>query len=317
MQNIFGKVVDMKIDRLLGIIISLLNQEAMTARQLAEKFEVSARTIQRDMESISMAGVPIVSNTGLYGGYSILPSYKLENQFIKKEDYRIIIMALKSLNTGYESRQLEHIIDKYLTLNNKFTQNVFLDYGIAREDNRVQNNNKMIEHSINDKTQITFDYKNTSGTLSFRRVQPLALRFQWYGWYLFGFDLDKKDYRTFKIARIQKLRTTSIKFICDIDLEELLRIHDRAYMETCESIRVWCHEDSIDVLEEYFPGEEKTASEEGHYIMNLHVPPNERLWQALLLSMGDRVKIMEPEYYKQRLIETSLKFLSNYDITMS
>ncbi len=286
----------------------------MTARHLAEKFEVSIRTIQRDMESISMAGVPIVSNTGSSGGYSILSSFKLENQFIKRDDYKIIIMALKSLNTGYESKQLEHIIDKYLTLTGDFSQNVFWDYGVSREDNRVQKNNKLIEHSINDMTQINFDYKNVSDILSHRTIQPLALRFQWYGWYLFGFDLSKNDYRTFKIARIQNLETTGIKFRNNADVEELLRMNDIAYMKTCENIKVWCHKDSISILEEYFPDEERVAFEDGHYIMNLHVPPNERLWQALLLSMGDKVKIIEPEYYRDKLIEAALKFLSNYDI---
>lgn len=304
----------MKIDRLLGIIISLLNKETVTAKQLAEKFEVSVRTIQRDMDSISMAGIPVVSNTGASGGYSILSSYKLENNFIKKDDYKIIIMALKSLYTGYDNRQLELIIEKYLTMTGEYSHKVYVDYGIAREDSRVQKNNKLAEQSINDMIQITFDYKNVSGILSHRSIQPLALRFQWYGWYLFGFDLDKKDYRTFKIARIQNLRITDIKFDCDVNIEELLRIHDKAYMDTCEDIKVWCHKDNIDVLEEYFPEEEKAASKEGHYIMNLHVPPNERLWQALLISMGDKVKIIEPEYYRQKLIETSFKFLSNYDI---
>ncbi len=304
----------MKIDRLLGIIVSLLNKETLTAKQLAEKFEVSIRTIQRDMESISMAGVPIVSNTGSSGGYSILSSYKLENQFIKRDDYKIIIMALKSLNTGYESRQLEHIIDKYLALNGGYAQNVFLDYSVSREDNKVQENNKLIEHSINEMTQINFDYKNVSGILSHRNVQPLALRFQWYGWYLFGFDLSKSDYRSFKIARMQNLEATDTKFCNNADIEELLRLKDKEYMQTCENIKVWCHKDSISILEEYFPQEERVAFEEGHYIMNLHVPPNERLWQALLLSMGDKVKIIKPEYYRQRLIETASKFLSNYDI---
>lgn len=304
----------MKIDRLLGIIINLLNKETVTAKQLAEKFEVSIRTIQRDIQSISMAGVPIVSNTGSSGGYSILSSFKLENQFIKRDDYKIIIMALKTLNTSYESRRLEQIIDKYLALTNEYSQNVFLDYSVSREDSRVQKNNKLIEHSINGMTQINFDYRSVNADISYRNVQPLALRFQWYAWYLFGFDLSKNDYRTFKIARIQNLEVTGMKFHNDANIEELLRVNDKAYMETCENIKVWCHKDSISILEEYFPEEERVAFEDGHYIMNLHVPPNERLWQALLLSMGNKVKIISPAYYRQKLIEAALKFLSNYDI---
>ena len=154
---------------------------------------------------------------------------------------------------------------------------------------------------------MNFDYADTNGIRSHRTVQPLALRFQWYGWYLFAFDLNRNNYRTFKIARIQNFEATNIKFHNNTDVEELLRMNDKTYMETCETIKVWCHKDSISVLEEYFPDEEKIALEEGHYMMNLHIPPNERLWQALLLSMGDRVKVIEPEYYCQKLISTASK----------
>lgn len=304
----------MKIDRLLGIIINLLNHEAITAKQLAEKFEVSVRTIQRDMDSISAAGIPIIASTGSSGGYSILTSYKLQNQFVKKDDFKLIIMALKGLNTSYESKQLESIIDKYLALNGKYPQEVFLDYGVTRENDKVQKNNQLIEQSISNKTEIKFDYRDASSNVSHRRIQPLALRFKWYAWYLFGFDLGKNDYRTFKIVRMQNLETTNIKFHSDVDVEALLQINDKAYNESCESIKVWCHKDSINTLEEYFPQEKRVPFEDGHYIVNLHVPPNEIIWQALLLSMGNKIKIIEPEYYKRKLIETASNFLSNYDI---
>jgi predicted DNA-binding transcriptional regulator YafY len=304
----------MKIDRLLGIIIYLLNHESVTAKLLAEKYEVSVRTIQRDMESISMAGVPIIANTGSSGGYSILPKYRIENQFVKKDDFNIILMALKSLNTGYESKQLENIVDKYLSLAGTYSQNVFLDYSVTKENERVQKSIPLIEQSIKSQVQINFEYRSPDGYVSHRLIQPLALRFKWYAWYLFGFDMDKKDYRTFKVTRMNYLEASTTKFHNTEDIEALLQKYDKAYLETCENIEVWCRQDSINLLDEYFPEEKKEAFGDGHYIMHLHVPPNELLWQALLLSMGDKIKIIKPEYYQRKLIETAEKFLSNYDI---
>lgn len=108
----------MKIDRLLEIVIYLLNHDCVTARQLAERFGVSVRTIQRDMDSISLAGIPLTATTGNTGGYSIAPSYRVRNHFVKREDFSIILMALQSLQTGYENSRLEGILEKYLSLSN-------------------------------------------------------------------------------------------------------------------------------------------------------------------------------------------------------
>ena len=91
----------MKIDRLLGITIYLLNHRKVSARTLADKFEVSQRTIQRDMETLNMAGIPIVSTYGSDGGYAILDSFRMERQAACDSDYSFILTALKGLSTAY------------------------------------------------------------------------------------------------------------------------------------------------------------------------------------------------------------------------
>jgi predicted DNA-binding transcriptional regulator YafY len=304
----------MKIDRLLQIVICLLNNKTVTAKQLAGRFKVSVRTIQRDMDSISLAGIPLTANLGSQGGYSLLPAFKLQNHFVKKEDFQIIIMALKSLSTSYKSGQLEGILDKYLTLADNSAPSIYLDYGVTREDNRVQQLNHVLEHAVSAFREITFTYRNVHGTLSDRRARPLALRFKWYAWYLFALDVGKNDYRTFKVARMDSLIMTETAFTPPKDVKSLLETQEREYLKTCETIEVWCHQRDILAVEEYFPEEKKDLLPDGHFIMHLHVPPNERLWQALLLSLGDSVKILSPEGYKNTLIETAQKFLSKYDI---
>jgi predicted DNA-binding transcriptional regulator YafY len=107
---------------------------------------------------------------------------------------------------------------------------------------------------------------------------------------------------------------TEVSFTPPKDVKSLLDTQEREYLKTCENIEVWCHQKDILTLEEYFPEEKKELLPDGNYLMHLHVPQSERLWQALLLSLGGSVKILSPEGYKNALIETAQKFLSNYDI---
>lgn len=306
----------LKNERQLEIIIYLLNHSSVTSKQLAEKFEVSERTIMRDMDSISMAGVPIISNTGRNGGYSILEDYKIRNQFIRKDDFNIIIMALKSLNTGYKSDKLEYIIEKYLSLGGKQKQNVMLDFSVCGENQKIQFFNKQLESAIEHSSIIKFTYKNIQGISSEKIVEPLILRFQWYAWYLFAYDTEKKDFRTYKIARIENLIITDSYFSNNYDIQMILAEHDRNYSSLCEKIEIICRKDYISVVREYFPDSEVSVKD-GKYKINFYVPTQERLWKALLLSLGDNVKIIAPEKYRLELIETAKKFISNYDTQMS
>lgn len=307
----------MKTERLLEIVLYLLNRETVTARQLADKLGVSVRTIQRDMDDLSLAGIPLRSDLGSRGGYSIDPTYKIKNQFLKPEDFSLIVMALKSLDTAYENGRLESVLNKYRTVGGVNGPSVFLDYSVTKENGSVQTSNKILEDAISRSMQVQFGYRNSVGTASRKTVCPLALRYKWYAWYLFAFDPEKNDYRTYKVARIKNLVVTEIRFESHDDVEKRLLASEREYLKTCETIEVWCSGGSTDELEEYFPEEKKEKLADGNCIMHLHVPPGEKLWQALLLGMGDQVKILKPESYREQLIRTAISFLSNYDIHVS
>ncbi len=302
----------MKIDRLLEIVIYLLNHKTAAARQLAEKFGVSVRTIQRDMESISLAGIPLAARTGSNGGYSISDSYRLENQFIKKEDFAIVIMALRSLRTGYESGRLDQILDRYLSLSGKSSQ-VFIDYGVSREDTRVQEYNRILENAIAGSVRVVFEYRNIQGEVTRRTAEPLALKFKWYAWYLFARDTEKQDYRTFKVARMRELKRTAGRFSPPSNLEEIIGSHERAYLDTSASVELRCLSGDIALVEEYFPGCQKQLLSGDEYAVYLHVPLTERLWQALLLSFGGRVRVVNPAAYREKLLGLAEGFISSHN----
>ena len=180
--------IEMKIDRILGIIIYLFNHDKVSAKTLAEKYDVSVRTIQRDMVNIASCGIPIYSDNGKNGGYSILSTYKLKNTNIKNDEQQMIIKALETLSTSYTNHTLDSIIEKYNSIIGKEGgQRIFWDFGVTKENQQVQNVNKTLEQAITEKKYISFHYRNASGKESDLTVEPLAIHYKWYAWYLFAY----------------------------------------------------------------------------------------------------------------------------------
>lgn len=309
----------MKTDRILGIIIYLMNHNQVSASYLAERFHVSVRTIQRDMISISAIGVPVYSESGKNGGYSILSTYKIENCEIRSDEQQMIIRALESLATSYTNDTLNSLIEKYnIIVEKEGGQKVFWDFGVTKENAGVQSNNQLLEQAISQKRYVTFEYCNADGRKSTPMVEPLAIHYKWYAWYLFAYFDDKKQYRTYKIARIQNLKELDMVSTIDHgDVKKLMRESEQAYYRTSIPIEVQFANEETVLMKEYFPDCPIEQISENTKRMFIDVPAKERLWKALLLSFGNKVKVIGPEEYKRELIQTAQNFLSNYDIQLS
>ena len=305
----------MKLERILEIIIYLLNHEKVSAKYLAEYFDVSVRTIQRDMVSIAEAGIPVYTLGGRYGGYAVLENYKIKNINIKNSEQQIIISALESLATSYTNDKLNSLIEKYNAIIEKEGgQKVFWDFSVTKENKKVQDSNMLLEKAIGGKNYMLFDYRNSEGKTSHVCAEPLAIHYKWYAWYLFAYLKETKEYRTFKVARMQNLVISKEKsFIKHGDIQQRMREAEIAYYKTCIDIEIVFSEAEIPLIEEYFPDSviEKLSSHKCK--THIHVPAKERLWKALLLSFGDAVTVVSPKDYKEELIKTAGTFLSNYD----
>lgn len=306
----------MKVDRMLEIIIYLINHDNVPASYLAERFHVSVRTIQRDMVSISSIGIPVYSEGGKYGGYSILPTYKVKNSDINSDEQQMIIKALESLATSYTNDTLNSLIEKYNAIIEKEGgQKVFWDFSVTKENAQVQDMNQLLEQAITERKYIVFEYRNANGKRSNPSVEPLAIHYKWYAWYLFAYSEEKKQYRTFKVARMQNLKILNkISTLEHDNVEKLMKESEQAYYQTCIHIEVQFPHEEVSLMEEYFPDCPVEQITETTSRIFIDVPAKERLWKALLLSFGNRVKVIGPENYKKELIGTAQKFLSNYDI---
>lgn len=237
----------MKIDRLLGIIIYLLNRNMASSQALAEKFEVSQRTIQRDMDAINQAGIPIISYKGANGGYGIAEGYRVDRQITSSEDYQNIITALKGLCSGYESKKFNATLEKFLSLTlpeHGTKQKLVLDFGVLKEDSNSSSCIKLIEKAIETEKVVEFSYTNADNNTFSRMVEPLMLMYKWYAWYLFGYCCERKDYRLFRLSRIRNLTIANKSFsIRHRNSDELMAEHesrdDRRYLD----IKLWCRSD--------------------------------------------------------------------------
>ena len=305
----------MKLERILEIIIYLLNHEKVSAKYLAEYFDVSVRTIQRDMVSIAEAGIPVYTLGGRYGGYAVLENYKIKNINIKNSEQQSIISALERLATSYTNDKLNSLIEKYNAFVEKEGgQKVFWDFSVTKENKKVQYSNMLLEKAIGTKAYIVFDYRNSEGKSSHVCAEPLAIHYKWYAWYLFAYLKETKEYRTFKVARMQNLVLSKEKsFIKHGDIQQRMKEAELEYYKTCINIEIIFSEKEIPLIEEYFPDSviEKLPSKKCK--THIHVPAKERLWKALLLSFGDAVTVVSPKDYKEELIKTAGTFLSNYD----
>lgn len=305
----------MKIDRLIGITMYLLNRNIVTARELSDKFEVSVRTIVRDMESLNMAGIPISSSTGASGGYEILNTFILNKQITNIDDYLFIITALKGMCSAYENKKLESTLEKLLSTskyqNDK--QILFFDFGIAKEGKNISGYIKMLEDAISSEFVIEFDYTDSENKTKHRIVEPLALTYKWYSWYLFGYCTYKEAYRIFKLNRISNISITKTSFIRkQSNIVELLDAQwnndSRVYLD----IKLVCKAEVKIPVMEYLKGKILEEYENGDCIVSLHLPETERMWFSLLLGFGDKVEVLEPLELKGRLVEKACEVLKLY-----
>ena len=305
----------MKIDRLLGITMYLLNRDIVSAKELAEKFEVSVRTIVRDIESLSIAGIPISSSTGAFGGYEILDTFKLNKQMTTVDDYLFIITALKGLCSAYDNKKINATLEKMLATGyyKDYEQRIFIDFSVVNEGNNIPEYVREIEEMIRTKIIIKFNYTNSAGIKNHRIVEPLALNYRWHAWYLLAFCLYKNDYRFFKLNRLTDLIVTDESTTHEHgNISDLLEQQWNNDTRRCFDVKLLCKKDAKTAILEYIRGEIVEELKNGDFIISTNYIENERMWFSLLLGFGNMVKVLEPPEIINMLKEKSLEIQNLY-----
>ena len=305
----------MRIDRLIGITMYLLNRNVVSAKELAERFEVSVRTIVRDVNALSIAGIPVTSSTGASGGYEILDTFKLNKQITTMEDYLFIITALKGMCSAYDNKKVNMTLEKLLSAGHYHdeAQRVFIDFGVVREGESIPGVVREIEEAIHNNSMVEFDYTGETGQKSHRAVEPLALSYRWYAWYLLAYCTCKNDYRFFKLNRLTDLTVTNRPVsrghgnVPEL-LEKLWSKDVRRYIP----IKLLCKAETRVPIMEYMRGKIIEERGNGDFVVLTYGVENQRMWLSLLLGFGDSVEVLEPQEVIDMLKEKSLQIQNLY-----
>lgn len=203
----------MKIERLIGILAVLLQKEQVTAPYLAEKFEVSRRTINRDVESLCQAGIPIVTAQGKNGGISIMEGYRMDRTLLTSRDMQAILAGLRSLDSVSGTNRYRELMEKLsvgdsqvLSSNNHIQIDLSSWYRST-----LAPKIELIQDAIERNRRVAFTYISSKGE-SERCVEPGLLVFQWASWYIWGYCLSRKEFRLFKLNRMSGLTCTEEMF---------------------------------------------------------------------------------------------------------
>ena len=299
----------MKIDRLISIVVYLLNHDRTSAQKLAEEFEVSSRTIMRDLESLNQAGIPIQSFYGTEGGYQIMDSFVLEKQVATSHEYDWIVTAMEGMASAYAGKSLKQALEKVQSINHTRDTAISVDFGVASEDGKTNEQLMLLEDAIEKKCVVRFSYANSHDEVKDLQVEPVCLQYKWYNWYLIGYYEKYQDYCMFKLVRMDHLQETNIKFTKSHDLSDIKMkdrnddiVHVKLYGKAV--IKAKCRE--------YLNGRITQEFENGDFEFSFSVPEHETFWYGVVLSFGNKAKIIAPLKIKERIIKTCKEIQMEY-----
>lgn len=210
----------MKLDRLLAITMLMLGRRRIGAKELADRFEVSLRTVYRDMETLNQAGIPIVSYAGEGGGYEIMEQYRLERQFLTMEELQAMVIALKGIRQAMEEREIGRLLDKVGAMLSGAEQNLLTNaseqmvvdinpWGGGTQDKAKV---ALLREAIRDRRIVRFAYTDMAGERSERLCEPMRLVLKGLVWYVYGYCLKREDFRLFRLSRVRELVRTDDVF---------------------------------------------------------------------------------------------------------
>lgn len=297
----------MQESRLFRIVYYLLENGKATAPELAQKFEVSIRTIYRDIDAISSAGIPIYAAQGKGGGISILSDHTLEKSFLSEQEREQILMALQGImaTTGKTSDELLTKLSGLFQM--KFTKWIEVDFSDWVQGKPQQNTFVLIKNAIFQKKVISFCYFNSKGNNSKRNARPICLVFKSKDWYLYAFCLLRNDYRFFKLTRIRQVEMLSDTFTQDFTP---IRIEKQIHIEKTITVKLkFDRRIAFRVYDEFT--DNITEDTQGNLYVQVNLPDNEILY-SYLLSFAEYVEVLEPQCIRKQIKKRLQKMQEKY-----
>ena len=296
----------MQINRLFEIVYILLDKKTVTSRELAERFEVSTRTIFRDVEILSAVGIPVYMKKGRGGGISLLPNFILNKAVItdaEKDDILSSLKAIKAIDLNKTETTFNKISSLLGESETDWIEVDFSSWANAQNETDVFNT---IKGAILEKHVIKFSYSSAKKQTTSREVEPLKLCFKGGAWYLYGYCHTRKDMRFFKLRRIKELLVEDEIFQRkkpkQIFLEKEVFQEDFILLKLKLSEKI-----EYRVFDEF---EDYEQQEDGSYIVEIKYPKGEWIFYYIM-SFGSHCQVLEPEFVRKE-IQAELKKILEY-----
>lgn len=299
----------MQTTRLFEILYILLSKERITAKELANRFEVSTRTIYRDIETISMAGIPLYTEKGKGGGIRIMPDFIMNKSLLNDNEQEEILSSLQGLaqmKIAQSDTTLEKLSATFGKTATDWLEVDFSDWGYDNTEIFAVLKTAILKGQI-----IEFGYLNPTGETSFRQVEPLKLWFKSRAWYLKAFCLLRGDARTFKLTRIRNLTLTNEHFIKRDEPIKPEQVVTEAASVAPVLINfefsvapIYAHR----IIDDFGGG---VLQEDGSYLVKITCPEEDWLY-GLILSYGEHIEVLAPAFFRGNIHDKIKKINEKY-----
>jgi len=302
----------MKIDRLIGILSVLLQKDSVTAPYLAEQFEVSRRTIHRDVEDLCKAGIPIATRQGANGGICIMENYKIDRTLLTNSDMQDILTGLRSLDSVSGTNRYQCLMEKFSKNEYEKIADSHIVVDLSGWDKSfVSEKIELLKQAIEKHLKVTFQYSSPIGE-SEREAEPYQIIFQWSNWYLWAFCVVRQDYRMFKLSRMTKLKCSDETFAKRENAGYIRQ--DRwdasgdvkALIKFDKSVR-W------KVIDDF--GAERLRYDDNGDLWLSYVWVSKESFFYHMLSFGNKAEIVEPVEFRNEFCDFVKKILLKYHKT--
>ena len=297
----------MQNNRLFRILYYILERGKVTATELAEKFEVSVRTIYRDVDSLSSAGIPIYTMQGKGGGIEIAEDFVLRKSLLTAEEKEQIMAALQGLDSTsqlYQSDLLTKLSALFQVKNSNWIE---IDFSHWQNDKAYEESFHQLKTAILSKYLVSFSYLASDGQETNRCVKPVRLFFKSQNWYLYAFCLLRQEFRYFKLSRMKNLERLEERF--EDSFEDVVLEKELAYENTIKLAVKFDRKVAFRVYDEL--GGDIRTDAEGNLYTEIDIPNDQRLY-SYILSFGDAVEVSDPPEIRVKMKEMIHQLAEKY-----
>ena len=301
----------MKIDRQIGILSMLLQRNTLTAPYLADRFEVSRRTINRDIEDLCKAGIPIVTKQGVNGGISIMENYKLDKTLFTHAEMQDILAGLRSLDSVNQTNYYGKLMEKLSVGSSDFmvgNQSVLINLSSWNKGSLAPKI-ELIRTAIDKCKELEFVYYSSKGE-SIRFIEPYYLIFRWTSWYVWGWCKKREDFRLFKLDRMDNLQMSEQMFLKrQAPMPDLS--NERVFPGGIKVKALFDPECKWKLVEEFGSGC-FVEQEDGKLLFQADYTDKDYL-VTWLMSFRDKVELLEPEEIRAEIRDSIERMKKMYE----